>query len=420
MQAAIVVAGVITARSLGPYGRGIFAYVSNVFFLFITFNIGQVAAISWQYGRLKRPSGEVLAAMLRILTFGGIPAALLVAVLGLVLRGQLPLIAVACALPFAFYSQMANAFYLADGKVRTQNIQNLIRSVGFLVGLVPVLIIFHLGIPGMLVVFVISYVASAIYAAFMLRPYATAGNPAEVRSHVKEQAVFGIKASANSLMQLLNFNVDVYIILFILGPKALGIYSIAVGAGQVMWQLTQPLALSAFGQINSASRAESVALTAKCARHSMVLVGGGCVLLFLLGPWLINVLYGAPFREASGVLRLLLPGIAAYSMVPFFSTFFSQQLGKPLVPFTILSISTAVCALITWASIHRLGITAGAIGTSTSYFVALIVSIIFFLRESGISAKLLFGFTREDVRPYVALLGSLLKRGSRVAPENPQ
>ena len=408
-QAALVVAGIITARILGPYGKGVFAYVSNVFLLLLAFNDCQSAAISWQYGRLKRPSGEVLAAMMRILAFGGISAALIVIAVSLTLQGQRPLIADAFALPFAFFSQMATAFYLADGKVRTQNIQNLIRAMSFMLGLVPALMVFRLGIPGMLAVWVLAWVGSATYAFLMLRPYAAASAHDGGAVHVKEQVVFGLKASANSLAALLNFNIDIYIVLFILGPKALGVYAVAIGAGQGMWQLTQPLAVSAYGRINSGSRVESMNLTAKCVRHSLIVVGASCVLLFFIGPSLITTLYGAPFRDAGAVLRFLLPGIVAYSMVPFFSAFFSQQLGKPLVLVRILSISTIICAAITLATIRPLGIAAGAIATSASYLTALILCVILFLGETGMSLKTLFGFTRDDIRPYRALAASFWK-----------
>jgi O-antigen/teichoic acid export membrane protein len=402
---------VLIARTLGPYGRGIFSYVSSVLAILVTFNAGQSMAISWQYGRLKHPSQNVLAAMLRILVILAVPLVLTIAILALTLKNQRPLLAVALATPFAFFAQMATAFQLTDGKVRVVNVQNLISTLGFLLIVTPVLIFFHVGVEGMLAVWACSYTFSAAYAAVMLRPYM--GKHPGVKAdaaQVKQQAIFGIKASANSLVALLNFRIDVFLVLFFLGVKALGIYSVAVGAGEVVWQLTRPLALTAFGRINSGTLAESTRLTAKCVRHSMALVTATCVILYFVGPTLISFLYGPAFRDAGFVLRVLLPGIVAYSMTPFFSTFFSQQLSRPSIPLVILSISTVVCAVITAAMIRSLGMVAGAIGTSVSYLSTFVISVLVFRRETGISLRALFGFRAEDIRPYASLAGSFWKR----------
>ena len=414
-QLIAVLTGILIARMLGPYGRGIFAYASSVFFIIVAFNAGQSLAISWQYGKLKRASGQVLDAMLRILIFGGIPVALIVVTVSLVVPGQRPLLAVALALPFAFLAQMATAFYIADGNVRVLNIQTLITTVGFFLALVPVLLVFHLGINGMLGAWVCSYVASAVYATFMLRQYSDGARPAaDLVANVKEQAIFGVKSSANSVIALLNFRIDIFLVLFILGPKALGVYSVAVGAGEVVWQLTRPLALSAFGRINSGSLADATNLTAKCVRHSLAMVALTGLVLYFIGPFLITTLYGHAFANAGTVLRFLLPGIVAYSMTPFFSAFFSQQLSKPAVPLIILSISTVVCAVITIATIRPLGIVAGAIGTSVSYVTTLIISALLFRSETGMPLRSLFGFRRDDIQPYARLWGSLWKRVSSI------
>jgi O-antigen/teichoic acid export membrane protein len=401
--------GILLARVVGPYGKGIFAYVASVLAVLQAFNSGQGAAISWQYGRLKRPSGAVLKAMLTILAYGAGALALLVAVIALTVPDQMHLLAVAVVIPFAFFIQMTLAFYLADGNVRVFNLQMLITSAVFLIGLIPSLLIFHLGLTAVLVSWVLSYVVTAVYVFVNLRPY-SAQNSREVRGLFGEQLVFGLKASANAVASLLNYQIDIFIIRFVLGASALGVYSIAIAAGEFILQLNGPLKQSAFGRINSGSRAESANLTAKCVRHTLVGVALACTVVFFLGPPVIPLIYGKAFAGAGTALRFLMPGIAAYSALPFFSTFFIQQLGRPLQQLAILSGSAVLCAIITLATVKTLGIAGGAIATSVSNLAAFSTCVILFTRETGITAKGLFGFTAEDIRPYKNLLSSFLDR----------
>ncbi len=74
-QAAGVLTGILMARVLGAYGKGIFTYATNVLSVLQTLNAGQSSAISWQYGRLRQPGGAVLRATLRVLTFVSLPLA---------------------------------------------------------------------------------------------------------------------------------------------------------------------------------------------------------------------------------------------------------------------------------------------------------------------------------------------------------
>ena len=413
-QAANMVAGIMLARLLGPYGKGTFAYVGSVLSMLLAINSGQSAAVSWQYGRLKRPSADVFAAMLRVLLYAGIPLMVILVGIALLVRGQEHLIAVAVALPFAYFSQMALGFYLADGKVRVFNGQILITSAGFLCAATLSLFVFHLGLNGVLVSWVISWIAAFAYTTLMLRPYVGKAH-ADASAHFREQAGFGLKASANTLVAFLNYQIDIFIIRFVLGPQSLGVYSIAIGAGELMLQLSTPLRQSAFRVINSGSRAESAAMTAKCVRHALAIIAIGCIALFIAAPYLVPLVYGSAFAPAATVIRFLIPGIIAYSVMPFFAAFFTQQLGRPSLTLRVLSLSTVVCAAVTLATIKFWGITAGAIGTSISYFTAFMVSVALFQRETGMPLRVLFGYSREDVQPYRGLLNSLWERARGLA-----
>jgi len=259
---------------------------------------------------------------------------------------------------------------------------------------------------------VCSIIVSGLYSAVMLKPYML-HEEHTANEILGEQVVFGIKASSNSLVALLNFRIDVFIILFALGAKALGIYSIAIGFGELMWQVSRPIAISAFGRVNSGSKAEAADLTAKCTRHAIGLVSAGCVILYFIAPALITLVYGKSFSGAGPALRFLLPGIVAYSLTPFFASYFSQQLGRPDLQTLILGISATVCALGTLATVRSLGIVSAALATSVPYMIALALSLTIFSKETGIPIRDTVVPRLSDLTPYAAMIGGLKRRAVR-------
>jgi O-antigen/teichoic acid export membrane protein len=229
------------------------------------------------------------------------------------------------------------------------------------------------------------------------------GTPEERSKVFGEQVKFGFRVTFNQLLSHLNFQIDVFIVLYLLGHASLGMYSIAVGIGQMMWQLSRPLAVTSYGRVTSGSPQEAARVTTLCVRHALINVGiASCVLLFA-GPMLIRLVYGPAFAPSGLALQLLLPGIVAYCTVPFFAQYFSLQLGKPGINSLVIASSTVICGTFTFLLAPHWGIIAGAIGTSISYVAALTIAASIFCRHSGVRFSELVAFSRRDIDHYHAL-----------------
>lgn len=411
VQAISLIVGILVARLLGVYGKGVYTYAATVLTLVVTLGSGQASAIAWQLAKGKQPPRDVYSAMLRTTTIFTIPIAAILIVLALVDPAQRVLYIVALALPFVLYLSLAGGFFLASSDVRSLNIQSLLSSVILLVALPPVLLL-HGGVDGLLGVWVASYVAAAGYSAFRIRSYLADTPDGRHPYPFKDQFVFGLKTTLNTVVEYLNIRIDAFIILAMLGARSLGIYSLGIGVGELLWQLSRPVATAAFGRIGSSDEPEAAALAARCVRHSFAFVTAASVVAFFIGPTLITLVYGPQFAAAGTVLRLLLPGIIAYCIMPFLATFYSQQLGKPTIPLALSTISTVVCAGFTAAFIPRYGMAAGAVATSASYVTSVGIAIVLFCRRTGMNFAELFILNRDDMKQYVRLLASL---GNRIA-----
>lgn len=406
-QGAGVATGIVIARTLGPGDKGLFSYVTAVLALLLTVSSGQSAAVSYQYGRLKIASGTVLHALHRAMLVIAASLAIALVIASFALHQPL-LLVVAAVFPFALFNQTALAFPLADGNVRMQNIQNLLLTATFFGAAFVALVVFHATLEILFACWIAVYAAIAVRSFCIARRYD--GPTDNISTALRRQFVFGAKVTLNQFVATLNYQIDIFIIFAFLGAPALGVYTIAIGIGQMLWHLSQPLASSTFGLVCSGSFARAAELSATCVRHAFTLVGAAAVVLFFIGPPLITAIYGPRFTPAGEVLRWLLPGIIAYCSTPFFGTFFVQQVGKPGIMTLILSVSTLSCALVTIALIHRFGMVAGAIGTSVSYSISLAIAAVYFRRITNVPIHRLFILDRRDVGHYVSAFHGLIAR----------
>lgn len=425
IQIFAVAGGIVIARELGASGKGIFTYAMTIVATIQVVYAGQSAAISWQYGRRGFAAGPVFAAAMRIFAYSAIPLTIAVAAVAALVPDQRVLYFAAAALPFALFVQISSGFFLADSDVRGVNIQQAIPVAGATVLYVPLLILAHAPLVTVLAAWAFCWGAAALYSLVKMREYAGKGREPEggTSGIMRGQIAYAAQISANSVISYLNFRIDVFIVLFMLGQGALGIYSIGIAVGELMFQITRPLVTSAFGRIVRSEERESAILTAKCMRHSFALVLLVSIVAFFAAPPLIAIVYGSQFASAGPVVRFLLPGVIAYSMMPVLATFFSQQLGNPRIPLVLSAISTILCAIITAATLRHVGIVGGAVATSASYLTAFVLAIAYFLRRTKLPLADLFVLSNEDIQIYrrlvvralelpAAFSGRLHRRGS--------
>lgn len=409
MQVCSVVGAIVIARTLGASGKGLFTYASSVLAMILTLNSGQSSAIAFQYAKRQCSPAAVLRVMIRILAAITIPGTIALALVGWLVPHQQSLLPVAIVLPFALFAQSATGLFLADSDVRKVWTQQSFPIVFSALVYMPVLIFLHASVWALFAIWAASYVGMALYTTFALRSYARRHEGGE--PDVREQLSWAAQISLNSVVAFLNFRIDVFIIMFMLGQSALGVYSIGIGLGELLWQLSQPIATASFGRIARGSESEAADLTATCMRHSFLLVLLGAIFLGVVAPPLIPLVYGKTFALSGTVTRLLLPGIIVYSVMPVLARFYTQQLGNPRVPLMFSSLSMIICAVTTVLLLPRFGILGGAVATSVSYITAFTASAIYFVRRTGIAPRRLFAFTREDLVPYRSLVLRLFPIG---------
>jgi O-antigen/teichoic acid export membrane protein len=220
---------------------------------------------------------------------------------------------------------------------------------------------------------------------------------------------FAIKTGSVSLVSLLNYRADVYVVALMAPPAALGMYTVAVTAAETMLAVTKVTSVVATPHIGSLSEIESARLVSRCVRHNVLVAGICSGALALLAPFAVELLYGRAFLPMVPALRLLLIGVFVFSLGSPMSSYFTVRLGRPSVALVLASVSAAICIATAIALVPVLGLAGAAIASSLGYIISQSAAIVYFSRIAGISiADLLFPRS-SDLSAYVHAARNLLR-----------
>jgi O-antigen/teichoic acid export membrane protein len=409
---AALAVGVVLARVLGPSGRGVVSYAWLVLGLAAVYADGPAAAVVAQYAGDKVRRADVYRAMLRALPVLLVPATAGFALAALLLPGQLPLLAVACALPFAVYAQCVKGFFLAESRIQGANLIDLAAGAGYaLLGSAVVLL--GGGVGGALAAWVAAYAASALYGALRLHrapPLARADAAGQPAALARAQLVFGGKSGLVYAAGYVNLRMGAFVVAALLGSAALGIYTIVIGVSELLWKISNALAWSAFGRIAGDDDAGARLLVGRLTRTIVLVELVLGVLVFAAGPWLIVHVYGAAFAGAGLPLRIMVLGVAAYAMEPVLGYFLLVRAKRPLLVLAIQLGSALLCAALAALAIPAYGLAGAAAATAASYAAVVVVKAFLVARTLRMPVLELFVPRSADAR---AVAGAALRFARR-------
>jgi O-antigen/teichoic acid export membrane protein len=267
------------------------------------------------------------------------------------------------------------------------------------------------GLTAVIGVWLLFYVIAALQSIQAMRPILESSGPEPAASEeiLREQVKFGLRAAGGSTAGFLNMRISIIVVSFMFSPTALGWYTLAIGTGEMLWQVSRAFVWSALGRIGSDPFPDSAALVARVTRNTLAIVGFLGIVAFFAGPWLIEHIYGERFAPAGIALRWALPGLVAYAAEVALTKFIILQLARPLLTIWVQSSAALVCAAGTIAMAGRFGIVAAAASTSFTYLAVTAILITIFLRGTGISLQRLLLIQRDDVRHYADMLAAMCR-----------
>jgi O-antigen/teichoic acid export membrane protein len=196
-----------------------------------------------------------------------------------------------------------------------------------------------------------------------------------------EELRFGSRAIVGTAAERLQFRADAFLVNAIVGVRATGVYSVTSGLAETLWYVPNALGVVMFSRAVD-PKADASRIASLLTRTTIAVALVAAIPAFIFGPRLVRFVYGSEFADAGVALRLILPGVVAYSVVAVLSRFIVGQ-GRPGIGTLVLVTGLAINIVCNLVLIPRFGILGAAASSSISYGVTALVTLAVFRQLSG-------------------------------------
>lgn len=386
-----LVSSVLTARWLGPDGRGLLAMLSVVTGLALQFGnpglhtgniyfvsrqphrtaavLGNTFVVSWAAGILCG-AAAIAALFLRPDLFPGIPWALL--------------LVTAAALPFQFMILLFQNTLLGQGEVAVFNLLETGNKLLTFALLAAWLVVFGGGAAGAVVLFATLAVVNGTISSFAC----ARRTPFRLRFDAglfAEMIRYGGRVYLACLLAFLVIRSDLLLVNYFLGTAAAGVYSIAVQISDALLLMPVTIGMILLPKI-AAETTGGVETTARILRHTTLLLTGLVLVAAILAGPVVRTLYGPGFEGAALATLCLLPGIWALGLNGVLMNHFAGR-GMPAVTLYAPLVGLLLNVGLNLVVVPRYGIAGAAITSSAAYALMLALSLVAFLRSGRIGLR---------------------------------
>ena len=196
----------------------------------------------------------------------------------------------------------------------------------------------------------------------------------------------------------MNTKFDLLIVGFLLSPKEIGIYSIALLFSEFIWIIPDSIGIFLFPHLSQGNNHSKKAnTTARINRILIPIVGFLMIFLPTVCIYIIPFLYGSEFEESIIPLYILCIASFFFSISKIITKYFSG-IGKPMINSRGSFIGFVINCLLTYFLTFRYGMIGASISCVLSYFVIIFFYCKIFLKlNKEISFNHLFFINKTDL-----------------------
>lgn len=411
-----VATGIIVARVLGPAGKGSYALIASfpgIVFCFVHLGIAEANVYY-----LKKSEVRVGADIIRANTiaFTVIISSIIVlallcmksAILSIFLK-DIPtayFYIILLLMPFFVFETFGSSLLVAFERFKLINSINLFIRVFDTVAVIIVLYAFRLGLLGVILVLVSTFVLKC--AAFFFYGFwekAKITKP-DVRTMINSVR-FGLKSHAQSLTGVLHYKIDLYILAALLSSTEVGYYSVAVALVSLIFFVPDSIGYVMFPKIAALESDDAHGFTARICRNTLFITALPAIGILAFGKVIIKMLYGAAYLPACDALYLLIPGTMAMCIYKILTRNFTSRNRQQITVATGL-IGLVLNVGLNLILIPRMGIAGAALATTSSYTTTSFLLLFFFLKESGYGFRDSLFIKHSDFAQLLDLLSRML------------
>jgi O-antigen/teichoic acid export membrane protein len=198
------------------------------------------------------------------------------------------------------------------------------------------------------------------------------------------QIRFGGKSWVQYLLAKAHDSLDRFLLAWLLvDPEPVAFYAVAVGVTSRLALVPSAIVTALYPRLASSTPAEAGRFTAFVIRHALYQVALSVLGLLVVGPWLIPLLYGAPYAASVAPFLWLLPGVAAITVSRVAARYF-VALDLQSVPTAVRFAAVAANVLLNLSLIPSQGIVGAALASLGSYSLEAALLTFAFLRHARV------------------------------------
>ena len=273
----------------------------------------------------------------------------------------------AVAIPAQLITLIGLNILLAVGKLREFNLLDLVGQSFVLLNAVVALIVLRRGLATLVVLNTAAAVLVSLVVAVLIVVAARKLAQSQWRadaSVLMQMIRYGLKFHVSILAGAIIFRADLLVVSHFRGPDEAGVYSVATQFGMLLMLLPGVIATLLFPRITAEqdARGETTALVTRYTAFVMFL----CCLAAVPFSFLLPLIYGSAFAEATRLLLILLPGVFLIGLESVLIQHFNA-LGLPRIIPVYWIVTLVVNLVLVFALVPRLGAQGAAIASTVSY-----------------------------------------------------
>lgn len=384
---------IIIARQFGPGGKGVYdLFLTITSLIVIVGGLGIGTSLIYLINKEKRDSAKLVS---NSLIFGIIWGTILSALFYLVflyfpqLLSGLPSKYIFLAFLVITSTLLHNCllpFFLARLQIVKWALFLIFDNALILVGVISLVFVFNSGIDSIIYAVALSNVLTFfLIVMFIFRavPFRFSFD----KNLFGEEIKVGLKSYLADIFNLVNFKLSLVFVSILAGIVATGYYSVTINIISILFFIPSSLQQVLYSAWSLSSDDKEIDKdTIKIARQSLIIGIISSLFLFLVGKYLIVFFYGKEFYPAFSFLLGILPGFIFMSFASiFFNNFFAK--GKQHITTIVLIIVLMINIFLNLILISnpKIGVLGAPIAISISYFIAAVLSVSIFSKNSGYS-----------------------------------
>lgn len=374
---------VVVSRSLGPDGRGLLAALLIYPQLLVAiFEGGMRQASIYYIGKRLADEAHIIGAIILYSLFASIIGYLTAWLLMLNLENQkynVFLISVAAILlPITLFVSGLRGYFLGKQLISKFNKVAWVEKLIYIGAILALFCFDHLTVEKVLYITILAALANLLIG-LQLFYLAKPARPAfELRLLIRMMRSGLVYAGAYFLITA-NYQVDILILSWLASTTELGLYTLTVKLGELLWQLPAALVIVLISRGANTASHDMVNIICKSSRITLLITCICAFGLWLTSAYLVAPIFGADFAPVTTMLSYLIPGLILATLFKSLNSHFAGQ-GKPHYAIYIMATCVSVNVLLNFLLIPSYGANGAAFASSVSYALSAVLVVTLFCK----------------------------------------